>query len=46
MHGDRAEARADTYSSSAEVNSIRRVKWVVMASRVAILARRSWPSVF
>ena len=32
--------------SSAEVSSIKRVKWVAMASRVAILARRSWPRVF
>ena len=24
---------------------MRRVKWVVMASRVAMLARRSWPNV-
>lgn len=32
--------------SSAEVSSIRRVKCVVMASRVAMLARRSCPRVF
>ena len=32
--------------SSAEVSSISRVKWVVIASRVAMLARRSWPKVF
>ena len=32
--------------SSADVSSMRRVKCVVMASRVAILARRSWPRVF
>ena len=46
MHGERLLARAVTKSSSAEVSSMRRVKWVVMASRVAMLARRSWPRVF
>ena len=43
--GARLVASAETYSSSAEVSSTRRVKWVVRASRVAMLARRSWPSV-
>ena len=46
MQGARLLARAVTNSSSAEVSSMRRVKWVVMASRVAMLARRSWPRVF
>ena len=32
--------------SSAEVSSMRRVKCVVTASRVAMLARRSCPRVF
>ncbi len=46
MQGARAWAREEVYSSVAEVSSIRRVKWVVIASRVAMLARRSWPRVF
>ena len=46
MHGERLWASAATKASSAEVSSIKRVKWVVMASRVAMLARRSWPRVF
>ena len=46
MHGARIWAREETKASSADVSSIRRVKWVVIASRVAILARRSWPRVF
>ena len=33
------------YSSSAEVRSMRRVKCVVIASRVAMLLSRSWPRV-
>lgn len=41
MQGARFWAREETKGSSAEVSSIRRVKWVVIASRVAILARRS-----
>lgn len=46
MQGARLLARAATKASSAEVSSIRRVKWVVKASRVAMLASRSWPRVF
>lgn len=46
MHGARIWAREETKASSADVSSIRRVKWVVIASRVAMLARRSWPRVF
>ena len=46
MQGARFCARAVTNASSAEVSSIKRVKWVVMASSVAMLARRSWPKVF
>ena len=46
IHGAKLVARAETKSSSAEVSSIRRVKWVVTASRVAMFARRSWPRVF
>ena len=46
MQGARLLARAEMKSSSADVSSMRRVKWVVMASRVAMLARRSWPRVF
>jgi hypothetical protein len=44
--GARLLARAATKASSADVSSMRRVKWVVRASRVAMLARRSWPRVF
>jgi len=39
--GARLVARAETKGSSAEVSSIRRVKCVVRASRVAMLASRS-----
>lgn len=46
IQGARACAREAMKGSSAEVSSIRRVKWVVIASSVAILARRSWPRVF
>ena len=46
MHGERVVARAETKASSAEVSSMRRVKCVVRASRVAMLARRSCPRVF
>ena len=46
MQGARLDANDDTYSSSAEVSSIRREKWVVMASNVAILANRNCPKVF
>jgi hypothetical protein len=46
MHGDRFVARADMYVSSADVSSIRRVKWVVIASKVAMFARRNVPRVF
>lgn len=46
MHGASACARAVMYASSAEVSSIKRVKCVMRASRVAMLARRSWMRVF
>lgn len=46
MQGERLLASAETKLSSAEVSSINRVKWVVMASKVAIFARRSCPRVF
>jgi hypothetical protein len=46
MHGARLWARAVMYVSSAEVSSIRRVKWVMSASSVAIFAKRSWIKVF
>lgn len=46
MHGARLLARDEMNVSSAEVSSMRRVKWVAMASSVAMLARRSWPRVF
>lgn len=46
IHGARLLAREVTKVSSADVSSTRRVKCVVIASRVAMLARRSWPSVF
>ena len=46
IQGARAWAREAMYSSVAEVSSMRRVKCVVIASRVAMLARRSWPRVF
>ncbi len=46
IHGARFWARDETKGSSADVSSMRRVKCVVMASRVAMLARRSWPRVF
>jgi hypothetical protein len=45
MHCARVCASAEIKGSSAEVSSMRRVKCVVMASRVAMLARRSWPRV-
>ena len=41
IHGARIWASEETKDSSAEVNSMRRVKCVVIASSVAILARRS-----
>ena len=44
--GASALPRAVMYASSAEVSSMRRVKWVMRASRVAMLARRSWLRVF
>jgi len=46
MQGARVWARDAIKVSSAEVSSMSRVKWVVIASSVAILARRSWPRVF
>lgn len=46
IQGARIWASEETKDSSAEVNSMRRVKCVVIASSVAILARRSWPRVF
>ena len=41
MHGARVWAKEVMKGSSAEVSSMRRVKCVVIASRVAMLARRS-----
>lgn len=41
MQGARFAASAAVYASSAEVSSMRRLKWVVRASSVAILARRN-----
>jgi len=46
MQGAMLLARDTTKASSAEVSSMRRVKCVVMASKVAMFARRSWPRVF
>ena len=46
MQGASVCAREATKGSSADVSSMRRVKWVVIASRVAIFARRSCPNVF
>ena len=46
MHGASTCASAAMKGSSAEVSSIRRVKCVVIASSVAMLASRSCPRVF
>lgn len=46
IQGASACAREAMNGSSAEVSSMRRVKCVVMASRVAMFARRSCPRVF
>lgn len=46
MHGASVCASWVMYASSADVSSMRRVKCVIKASRVAMLARRSWMRVF
>lgn len=45
MHGARVAVSAVMYDSSADVRSMRRVKWFMQASRVAMLVSRSCESV-
>lgn len=45
MQGAKVWAKDATYSSSAEVKSMSRVKWFIIASSVAMLFSRNCPRV-